>query len=142
MVCEGDAVVAVAHKAGSAADGKASEKATQQLAEYLAGMRRDFDLKLAPKGTNFQQSAWAELRKIPYGKTKSYQDIANAIGRPNAARAVGMALNKNPIPLIIPCHRVLGKNGSLTGFAWGLETKEWLLALEKGASLPNTKLAE
>ena len=131
----GDAIVAL--ERGRAGD--TSHKAYTQLAEYLAGKRKKFDVKLAPKGTAFQQKVWKELLKIPYGQTRSYKDLAIAIGKPNAARAVGMALNKNPIPLIIPCHRVIGSNGSLTGFALGLETKRWLLEME---SLSNTKLTK
>lgn len=124
----GDTVVAL--ERGRAGD--TSHKAYAQLSEYFAGKRTKFDLKLAPKGTAFQQSVWKELLKIPYGQTRSYKDLAIAIGKPKAARAVGMALNKNPIPLIIPCHRVIGANGSLIGFALGIETKKWLLRLEQG----------
>lgn len=123
----GDAIVRL--ERGRAGD--TSHKAYQQLEQYLAGKRTKFDLKLAPKGTAFQQKVWKELLKIPYGQTRSYKELAIAIGRPKAARAVGMALNKNPIPLIIPCHRVIGSNGSLTGFALGLETKRWLLEMEQ-----------
>ena len=129
IVCEGDAVVAIEQ---GRAGGDTSHKAYAQLSEYFAGRRTKFDLKLAPKGTAFQQAVWKELLKIPYGQTRSYKELAIAIGKPKAARAVGMALNKNPIPLIIPCHRVIGSNGSLTGFALGLETKKWLLRLEQG----------
>ncbi|MDO5305693.1 MAG: methylated-DNA--[protein]-cysteine S-methyltransferase, partial [bacterium] len=92
--------------------------------------RTVFNLKLAPKGTPFQKKVWAELLKIPYGKTVSYQDIAVSIGNPDACRAVGMANNKNPIPIFIPCHRVIGKNGNLTGYAGGLDCKQALLEIE------------
>ena len=102
-----------------------------QLSEYFNGTRKDFDIQTNPIGTKFQLRVWQELQKIPYGKTKSYQDIANNIGNIKACRAVGMANNKNPIAIIIPCHRVIGKNGTLTGYASGLETKEKLLTLEK-----------
>ncbi|MBR5554639.1 methylated-DNA--[bacterium] len=103
----------------------------KQLDEFFADKRTDFDLRICPEGTDFQKEVWKELRKIPYGKTKSYQEIATAIGKPNAQRAVGLACNKNPILLIIPCHRVISKSGKLTGFACGLEIKETLLKLEK-----------
>ena len=103
----------------------------KQLDEYFAGKRIDYDLKICIRGTDFQKKVWEELRKIPYGETKSYQEIAQAIGKPNAQRAVGSACNKNPILLIIPCHRVISKSGELTGFACGLDAKEKLLKLEK-----------
>ena len=103
----------------------------KQLDEYFAGKRIDYDLKICIRGTDFQKKVWEELRKIPYGETKSYQEIAQAIGKPNAQRAVGSACNKNPILLIIPCHRVISKSGKLTGFACGLDVKEKLLKLEK-----------
>ena len=101
-----------------------------QLDEYFAGKRTNFELNISPKGTEFQKKVWAELLKIPYGKTKSYQEIAEAVGKPNAQRAVGSACNKNPILLIIPCHRVISKTGKLTGFACGVDRKEQLLKLE------------
>ena len=115
-------------------------KAHQQLAEYLSGKRKAFNLKLAPKGTAFQQAVWKELLKIPYRQTRTYKQLAIAIGKPKAARAVGMALNKNPIPLIIPCHRVIGSNGNLTGFALGLEAKRWLLEMEGGKLIDRSLL--
>ena len=102
----------------------------KQLDEYFAGKRTKFELNISPKGTDFQKKVWAELLKIPYGKTKSYQEIAEAIGTTNAQRAVGSACNKNPILLIIPCHRVISKTGKLTGFACGIDRKEQLLKLE------------
>ncbi|MBL4661229.1 MAG: methylated-DNA--[protein]-cysteine S-methyltransferase [Alcanivoracaceae bacterium] len=102
----------------------------QQLDEYFAKQRTLFDLKLNPQGTDFQRQVWKQLQKIEYGKTKYYAEIANEINSPKAARAIGMANNKNPIPIIIPCHRVIGKNGSLTGFAGGLDVKQQLLSLE------------
>lgn len=101
-----------------------------QLEEYLQGKRKKFTIKLNPKGTGFQQKVWHELQKIPYGKTVSYGDIATRINNPKAVRAVGGANNKNPIPIIIPCHRVVGKNGSLVGYAGGLEIKKRLLEVE------------
>ena len=105
--------------------------AKQQLAEYFAGTRRDFDLRLKPAGTEFQLAVLAELQRIPYGETATYRDIANRIGRPKAVRAVGAANGRNPIPIVIPCHRVIGANGQLTGFGGGLQTKADLLRLER-----------
>lgn len=106
-------------------------EAFEQLTEFLDRKRTVFDLKLEPKGTPFQKRVWAELLKIPYGKTVSYQDIAVAIGNPKACRAVGMANNKNPIPIFIPCHRVIGKNGKMVGYAGGLDCKKSLLEIEQ-----------
>jgi methylated-DNA-[protein]-cysteine S-methyltransferase len=103
-----------------------------QLGEYFKGERNEFDLLLAPHGTEFQLQVLDELIKIPYGETCTYQDIAVAINRPKAMRAVGAANGRNPIPIVIPCHRVIGANGSLTGFGGGLDVKEYLLSLESG----------
>lgn len=103
----------------------------KQLKEYFDGSRVKFDLPLEVKGTEFQKKVWNELLKIPYGQTKSYKDIAIAIGNERASRAVGMANNKNPIPIIIPCHRVIGSNGKLVGYAGGVNVKEKLLNIEK-----------
>lgn len=103
----------------------------KQLKEYFAGKRSEFKIKLNPQGTDFQKRVWRELIKIPYGETRSYGEIAKAIGRPGAARAVGMANSRNPLPVIIPCHRVIGADGTLTGFSSGLELKSQLLAVEK-----------
>ena len=107
-------------------------QAGKQLAEYFAGTRREFDLPLSPKGTEFQQRVWKALLEIPYGETRSYQETAIAAGNGKACRAVGMANNRNPISIIIPCHRVIGANGDLVGYGGGLDKKIWLLALEKG----------
>ena len=104
---------------------------TNQLTEYFSGARAEFDVPLAPSGTPFQQLVWEELRRIPYGQTRTYGQIAAAIGKPSAARAVGMACNRNPIWLLIPCHRVVGKSGDLTGYAGGLDMKQRLLELEQ-----------
>ena len=104
--------------------------AVQQLEEYFSGERKTFDLKLNPQGTDFQKQVWKRLEKIPFGQTKYYGQIAQEIGNPKASRAIGMANNKNPIPIIIPCHRVIGKNGTLTGFASGLDVKQQLLNIE------------
>lgn len=101
-----------------------------QLSEYIEGQRKQFDLPLDPKGTEFQRKVWKELTKIPYGETRSYKEVAIAIGNEKASRAVGMANNKNPIPIVIPCHRVVGSNKKLVGYAGGLDLKEKLLSLE------------
>ena len=106
-------------------------EAARQLGEYFMGTRRTFDLPLDPHGTPFQKSVWAALRDIPYGETRSYRDIASAVGKPTACRAVGSANNKNPISILIPCHRVIGAGGSLVGYGGGLDTKRMLLALEQ-----------
>ena len=106
------------------------QKACQQLDEYFQGKRRQFDLPLGYAGTLFQESVWRELQNIPYGETRSYEDIAVKIGNPKAVRAVGQANNRNPILLMIPCHRVIHKNGDISGFACGIETKKYLLKLE------------
>jgi methylated-DNA-[protein]-cysteine S-methyltransferase len=105
--------------------------AVSQLSEYFEGKRKTFDLSVNPYGTEFQKKVWQALVRIPYGETKSYGEIAAEVGNPKAARAVGSANNKNPILLLIPCHRVVGTDGSLTGFACGLTIKEYLLNLEK-----------
>jgi len=108
-----------------------TDKAAEQLEEYFAGKRRKFDLPLDPQGTQFQRLVWNALLKIPYGETRSYKQIAQMVGNPKACRAVGMANNKNPIWIVIPCHRVIGADGSLTGYGGGLEMKQRLLELEK-----------
>ena len=102
-----------------------------QLDEYFSGERKYFDIKIKPNGTEFQKKVWTELLKIPYGKTKSYSEIAENIGNKNAQRAVGSACNKNPVMIIIPCHRVISKNGNLGGFAYGNPIKQKLLNTEK-----------
>ena len=101
-----------------------------QLAEYFAGTRRDFALALAPRGSSFQRQVWEELSRIPYGATISYAELASRVGRPGAARAVGRANGTNPIPVVIPCHRVIGADGSLTGYGGGMPLKRALLTLE------------
>jgi methylated-DNA-[protein]-cysteine S-methyltransferase len=109
-----------------------------QLGEYFAGERQEFDLPLHPIGTAFQQQVWLALREIPYGQTASYGQTAAAIGHPNGSRAVGLANGRNPISIIVPCHRVIGANGSMTGYGGGIEAKQWLLAHEQktvGATL-------
>jgi len=107
------------------------KKAAKQFDEYFAGKRKSFDLPLALNGTDFQISVWNVLLKIPYGKTRCYGEIAAQAGNPKACRAAGMANNRNPMAIIIPCHRVIGKDGKLTGYAGGLELKQKLLDLEK-----------
>jgi methylated-DNA-[protein]-cysteine S-methyltransferase len=107
------------------------KEAAQQLKDYLAGKRKNFNIPLMPEGTEFQQKVWKALQQIPYGETCTYGEIAKKIGNPKACRAVGMANNKNPIGIFIPCHRVIGANGKLVGYAGGLEMKEHLLAIEK-----------
>lgn len=104
--------------------------AMRQLREYFAGKRTEFDLPLAPQGTEFQRAVWQRLQEIPYGETISYGELAKRVGNPKASRAVGAANGQNPIPIVIPCHRVIGSNGKLTGFGGGLPTKEILLTLE------------
>ena len=106
--------------------------AREALLSYFAGGRRDFDLPLAPAGTDLQRAGWGALRAIPYGQTRTYGEIAAAVGRPKAVRAVGQANHVNPLPIFIPCHRVVGKGGALTGYAGGLDLKRALLALESG----------
>lgn len=107
------------------------DTAAQQLEEYFQGKRQVFDVPLSPIGTSFQQKVWEALCAIPYGETRSYKQIAEMVGNPKACRAVGMANNRNHILIIIPCHRVIGANGSLVGYGGGLELKEKLLELEK-----------
>ena len=107
-------------------------QAVRQLTEYFDGRRRAFDLPLDPDGTAFQKSVWTGLNAIPYGETRSYAALAGAIGRPGASRAVGAANGRNPLSIVTPCHRVIGANGALTGFAGGLAVKQWLLAHERG----------
>jgi methylated-DNA-[protein]-cysteine S-methyltransferase len=112
-------------------DQSAFAEAINQLRAYFAGELENFDLPLAPEGTEFQKKVWDQLCKIPYGETISYGALAKHIGNPNASRAVGLANGSNPIPIVIPCHRVIGSNGKLTGYGGGLPIKEKLLALEK-----------
>ena len=113
-------------------DDSGFEEVKKQLGEYFAGTRKRFDLKLAPHGTPFQLQVLKALQQIPYGETRSYRDIATGIGKPKAVRAVGAANGRNPLPIVIPCHRVIGADGSLTGFGGGLPTKRFLLDLERG----------
>ncbi|MGD9980757.1 MAG: methylated-DNA--[protein]-cysteine S-methyltransferase [Hyphomonadaceae bacterium] len=114
---------------------KIIDQARRELDAYFAGKLRAFKVRVAPQGTEFQRKVWAALQAIPYGATRSYAQQATAIGAPKATRAVGAANGRNPIPVIIPCHRVIGANGSLTGFGGGMERKQILLDLEQGGDL-------
>lgn len=106
-------------------------QARQELQQYFSGERKQFTIPLAQRGTEFQRAVWQALMEIPYGRTATYQDIAQAVGSPKACRAVGMANHRNPICILVPCHRIIGKDGNLTGYAGGLERKRILLALER-----------
>ncbi|ABG42376.1 methylated-DNA--protein-cysteine methyltransferase [Paraglaciecola sp. T6c] len=128
-----DAIIAITfveHPDTAATSNALLKQARQQLKEYFDRDREAFDLPLAPIGTNFQKNVWQQLRAIPYGVTCSYGDIAKQLNNPNAVRAVGSANGKNPISIIVPCHRVIGANGTLTGYAGGLTRKATLLSLE------------
>jgi methylated-DNA-[protein]-cysteine S-methyltransferase len=116
-------------------------EAIRQLREYFAGKRTGFDLPLAPKGTEFQRAVWRQLQEIPYGATISYGELARRVGNPKASRAVGSANGANPLPIVIPCHRVIAGDGSMGGFGGGLPTKEILLALEQRTSVGNRAVA-
>ncbi len=110
---------------------KLLKRAVKELSEYFQGVRKEFDLPINPQGTEFQKKVWDTLGRIPYGETRTYGEIAAQIGKPKACRAVGGANNRNPLLILVPCHRVVGAGGALTGFACGLERKEYLLELEK-----------
>lgn len=116
-------------------------EATRQLREYFAAKRTGFDLPLAPEGTVFQRAVWRQLQEIPYGETISYGELARRVGNPKASRAVGSANGANPLPIVIPCHRVIAGDGTLGGFGGGLPTKQILLALEQNASVGNRAVA-
>ena len=136
LIAEEDALVAIdfgtptGTTRGTAAAERVLDEAARQLDAYFAGELREFDLPLRPHGTAFQTDVWKALREIPYGETRSYADIARRIGRPTAVRAVGAANGRNPLAIVVPCHRVIGADGSLTGYAGGLELKRALLELE------------
>ena len=121
---------------GASEDASAFDDVRAQLDAYLDGERTSFDLSLAPQGTEFQRRVWRALVEIPYGATATYEDIARAIGKPSAVRAVGAANGKNPLSIVVPCHRVIGKNGTLTGYAGGLPSKRRLLDLESSNAHP------
>lgn len=135
LVAEEDALVAIRFGGGtdmqSCDASEILDCAAEQLEEYFSGARCAFSVPIRMRGTSFQQSVWCALMEIGWGKTASYGEIAEKIGRPKACRAVGMANNKNPLPIIVPCHRIIGKNGTLTGYASGLKIKQWLLDHEK-----------
>jgi O-6-methylguanine DNA methyltransferase len=118
------------HRPEGRRDAQRCRDAAAQLGEYFAGRRREFDLELAPYGTAFQLRVWNALREIPYGTVRNYGDVARAIGQPGAARAVGQAVGCNPLPIVIPCHRVIASDGSIGGYSGGLAIKHRLLALE------------
>ena len=152
-VADGDALVGVyfpchwyppkASAIGAEVDAAADPMigvAVRQMDEYLSGERREFDLPLAPVGDEFSQRVWARLREIPYGETTTYGTIASELGRPQLAQRVGQAVGHNPISIVVPCHRVVGADGSLTGFAGGLERKRRLLELEEPASVSESRL--
>ncbi len=120
-------------------DNRVLELAARQLDDYFAAKRRDFDLPLAPRGTDFQRTVWMTLAGIGYGETISYAQLAQRVGKPTAMRAVGAANGRNPLPIVLPCHRVIGADGALTGFGGGLPTKQFLLELE-GALPPSRDL--
>ena len=134
ICCEEDAVTSVSRLDEAGADGEPSalsDRARDEIMEYLAGERRAFDFPIWTRGTAFQEKVWRALREIPYGETRTYGQLAQMIGNPKAARAVGMANNKNPIWIAIPCHRVVGADGDLVGYAGGLDMKRALLTLER-----------
>jgi methylated-DNA-[protein]-cysteine S-methyltransferase len=141
LVADGDALAGVylpVQAVPAAAEGRAPvlALAAAQLAEYFAGERRDFDVPLAPRGTDFQRRVWRALTAIPFGETRSYGELARSLGTPSASRAVGAANGRNPISILVPCHRVIAGTGALTGYAGGLDAKRWLLAHEsRGAGL-------
>lgn len=118
------------------------DRAIDEMDEYFAGKRIAFDIPLAPEGTPFQHEVWNALRAIPFGETRSYMDVAAAIGKPRAVRAVGAANGRNPLGIVVPCHRVIGADGSLTGYAGGMERKKFLLDLERDPSMGPRSPAE
>ena len=137
LVEEDGALLAISLKSikeGTELETTIIKEAHRQITEYLKGERKVFDLPIRLRGTDFQQQVWTALLDIPYGETRSYKQIAEAIGNPKGMRAVGMANNRNPLLIVVPCHRVIGANGSMVGYGEGVEMKEFLLRLEK--SLP------
>lgn len=146
LIAEGDELVGIWFEQGRDArkddpglverDSEVLARTRAQLEEYFRGERRDFDLPLAPRGTGFQRRVWQRLCGIEYGTTTTYGALANELGNPNASRAVGLANGSNPIPIVIPCHRVIGANGALTGFGGGLPIKSALLELERAQKQP------
>ena len=146
LIADGDALVGIWFEQGrDARKGDATlvernspvlDRTRAQLEEYFRGERREFDLPLAPRGTEFQRRVWQRLRDIEYGTTRTYGALAQELGNPSASRAVGLANGSNPIPIVIPCHRVIGANGALTGFGGGLPIKSALLELERADRQP------
>lgn len=146
MILEGEQALthlylpnALPDRKGRGAETPLLVRAREALLSYLAGERQGLDLPLAPVGTDFQRSVWTALKAIPYGQTRTYGEIAAAIDRPKAVRAVGQANHHNPLPIFLPCHRVVGSGGTLTGYAGGLEMKKALLVLESGKERFSTK---
>jgi len=133
---EAEARVQVRVKGGMQRNEVALAAVVEQLTEYFEGKRRDFSLLLAPEGSPFQRRVWEQLQKIPYGTTTSYGVIAERLGQPGAARAVGLANGRNPLSIVVPCHRVIASNGTLAGYSGGLALKQKLLALEQQGTLP------
>ena len=132
LCADADALTEIRFDAGEARTDASPvlEQAERELREYFAGVRKAFSVPISPKGTPFQRRVWDALRGIPYGETVSYGEVARRIGSPRACRAVGMANHRNPIPIVIPCHRVIGADGGMTGYGGGLEIKKILLELE------------
>ncbi len=141
LVADDDGLIELAFEKGRTAPvvdtawncgGASLREPVRQLEAFFAGVRRDFDLPLKPRGTPFQERVWTLLREIPFGETISYGELARRVGNPAASRAVGLANGSNPIAIIIPCHRVIGSSGKLTGYGGGLDNKRWLLDFERG----------
>ena len=134
LECQGEYLTALYlphhHMGPSGIETPLLERGRAELEEYFQGKRQEFDLPLAPNGTPFQQKVWSELAKVPYGTVVTYGELAARVGSPKACRAVGQANHNNPLPIFLPCHRVVGAKGALTGYAGGLELKQWLLRLE------------
>lgn len=135
VTAEEDAILSLGFGEGGSEENALTLRLRRELDEYFSGTRREFDIPVRPAGTAFMLRVWRELLTIPYGQTRSYGEVAHAIGSPKAARAVGMAAGRNPVAILIPCHRVIGADGSLTGFAGRLEIKKYLLALENETKL-------
>jgi methylated-DNA-[protein]-cysteine S-methyltransferase len=136
LTCDGAALTAIDFSPfdepddGRSDDDPVLVEAMRQLDEYFDGVRSEFDVSIEPRGTEFQEEVWSALREIPYGRTATYGEIAEAIGRPSAARAVGAAIGRTPTPILVPCHRVIGADGSLVGYGGGLDRKTTLLGIE------------
>lgn len=126
---------------GWAPDDGRLDDARKQLDEYFSGTRKEFDLVTRPRGSEFQRAVWSEMEDIPFGQTATYGQLARRIGRPQASRAIGAASGQNPISIVVPCHRVVGGDGKLTGYGWGLDRKRWLLDHEQGFSASDRVLS-